>query len=296
MNYRIIHTTEYDYFQPVSLCHNIAKLFLRETGGQHCRETLIRISPQPDVMRQYEDFFGNKVLYFAIQQEHQQLKVTVESTVEKQVLTVATQPDRNSQGQVLSWEQVGSQLGVAGMDNNEVRQYIQSTPFTRSSPEIAAYAALSFQPGLPLYQAANNLMHRIYTDFEFTQGITNIATPLSEVMQNRKGVCQDFAHLAIACIRSMGLSARYISGYIETIPAAGKEKLFGADASHAWFSVFIPGMGWVDFDPTNNIIPGMQHITIGWGRDYADIAPLKGVILSSGPHELKVSVDVRKFS
>ena len=137
-------------------------------------------------------------------------------------------------------------------------------------------------------------MHRIFSDFKFQSGFTTIATPLSVVMKERKGVCQDFAHVAIACIRSLGLPARYVSGYIETLPPPGMQKLAGVDASHAWFSVYIPGSGWVDFDPTNNIIPAERHITIGWGRDYADITPLRGVIMSSGSHELKVSVDVRR--
>jgi transglutaminase-like putative cysteine protease len=165
---------------------------------------------------------------------------------------------------------------------------------TASNREIADYAMQSFRPGRSAMEAAEELMHRIYTDFEFKPGFTTIATPLSTVMQQRKGVCQDFAHLAIACVRSAGLPARYVSGYIETISPEGTEKLVGVDASHAWFSVYIPGKGWVDFDPTNNMIPSDQHITIGWGRDYADITPVRGVVLSSGAHELKVSVDVRR--
>ena len=157
-----------------------------------------------------------------------------------------------------------------------------------------AYARVSFLPGRPVFEAATELMRRIYTDFAFTPGFTMVSTPLSVVMRERKGVCQDFAHLGITCVRSMGLPARYVSGYIETISPAGVEKLIGVDASHAWFSVYIPDRGWVDFDPTNNVLPGDQHITIGWGRDYADIAPMKGVLLSSGTHGLAVSVDVRR--
>ena len=160
--------------------------------------------------------------------------------------------------------------------------------------EIAAYARASFASGRPVPEAAADLMRRIYTDFEFKSGFTTISTPLTVVMRERKGVCQDFAHLAIACVRSMGLPARYVSGYIETVSLEGGEKLVGVDASHAWFSVYISGLGWVDFDPTNNIMPGVQHITIGWGRDYADIAPLNGVILSSGAHDLGVAVDVKR--
>jgi len=146
-----------------------------------------------------------------------------------------------------------------------------------------------------VFEALSDLVKRIYTEFEFKPGFTTLATPLSEVMGQRKGVCQDFAHLAIACVRSIGLPARYVSGYIETIAPEGKEKLQGVDASHAWFSVYVPQSGWLDFDPTNNLIPSDQHITIGWGRDYTDIPPLKGVILSIGRHQLNVTVDVKRL-
>ncbi len=159
---------------------------------------------------------------------------------------------------------------------------------------IVKYAAESFTPGRSVFEATEELTRRIYQDFEYKPGHTTIATPLYVVMQERKGVCQDFAHLAIACLRSVGLPARYVSGYIETFSPEGVEKLIGVDASHAWFSVYIPDMGWIDFDPTNNCLVSDQHITIGWGRDYADIAPLEGIILSSGSHELTVSVDVRR--
>jgi len=177
---------------------------------------------------------------------------------------------------------------------NEERQFILETPMTRWNEAIREYALLSFKPESSLKEAVLNLMHRIYADFEFTPGFTTISTPLSTVMQQRKGVCQDFAHLAIACVRSVGLAARYVSGYIETISPEGQEKLVGTDASHAWFSLFIPSFGWLDLDPTNNLLPSIQHITIGWGRDYSDIAPLRGIIVSSGLHDLSVSVDVRR--
>ena len=263
----------------------------RSFDRQVCRKSTISISPQPGAMKEYEDFFGNKVFYFAIQQEHKQLTVTVSSEVEKM--------PRDSAGMNLyaavPWEEVKELARQSTSAWLDVHQYIPETAFTASAAEIKAYALLSFTPGRPMFEAAQDLMHRIYHDFEFRPGFTTIATPLSEVMKARKGVCQDFAHLAIACIRSLGLPARYISGYLETVAPPGKEKLAGADASHAWFSVYIPYMGWVDFDPTNNQLPASQHITACWGRDYADIAPLKGVIINSGPHQLAVSVDVRRM-
>jgi transglutaminase-like putative cysteine protease len=290
--YKIIHTTTYTYFEPVSLCHNIGRLIPRSFDKQVCKKSIVTISPLPDVKDEYEDFFGNKVMYFAIQQEHKKLTVTVSSEIEK-----ITRDDLEiNLYHNVSWEDVkelARQSTAAWLD---VHQYIPETTFTSATPEIKAYARQSFRPGVAMFDATHHLMQRIYQDFEFKPGFTTIATPLSEVMKAKKGVCQDFAHLAIACVRSLGLPARYISGYLETIPPPGKEKLAGADASHAWFSVYVPYRGWVDFDPTNNQIPGSQHITACWGRDYADIAPLKGVIINSGPHELSVSVDVKRLS
>jgi transglutaminase-like putative cysteine protease len=175
------------------------------------------------------------------------------------------------------------------------KQFTHPTEITATTPEIKSYAEISFTPGRTLFEAIHDLITRIYTDYTFTPGFTTVSTPLSVVMQEKKGVCQDFAHLAISCIHSMGLPARYVSGYLETVAPEGKEKLTGVDASHAWISAFIPGMGWVDFDPTNNQLATEQYITIGWGRDYFDIVPLKGVIMSSSPHALSVSVDVKRI-
>jgi transglutaminase-like putative cysteine protease len=174
------------------------------------------------------------------------------------------------------------------------RQFTLKSPLISGvSKEIKAYAKISFKPKRSLYEASLELMQRIFTDFDFVSGFTNIATPLEVVMNEKKGVCQDFAQIAIACIRSVGLPARYVSGYIETLPPEGKEKLIGTDASHAWFSVYIPTFGWVDFDPTNNQIPKNQHIVVAYGRDYLDVPPLKGVAYSSGKNKLEVSVDIR---
>jgi transglutaminase-like putative cysteine protease len=291
MKYQIIHTTEYFYHQTVSLCHNIALLTPRNTNLQDCRKTAVKITPQPDVLNEYEDFFGNKALYFAVQQEHSSLRVTVLSQVE-------TYKEKNLGLELynnIAWEEITKLLDVPGEDNFLARQFIPATAITASTKEIHAYAMRSFTPRRSVLEATRDLVQRIFDDFEFTPGFTTLATPLIEVMENRKGVCQDFAHLAIACVRSMGLPARYVSGYIETIPPEGTEKLKGVDASHAWFSLFIPQSGWIDFDPTNNLIPSDQHITIGWGRDYTDLPPLKGVILSIGSHQLDVSVDVRRL-
>ncbi len=278
MKYTIQHTTAYTYLEPVSLCHNIARLMPRNTDGQVCRNTVIQIVPEPDRINEYEDFFGNKVIYFSIEKEHWELTVQVTSEVERNETNEEIKPGKfRSENDLV-----------------DIKQYSFATPMTNWDEETLIYASRSFRPDKSIFEAAQDLTKRIYKDFEYKPGHTTIATPLSQVMKERKGVCQDFAHLAIACIRSMGLSARYVSGYIETFSPEGVEKLIGSDASHAWFSVFTPEQGWVDFDPTNNCIVSDQHITIGWGRDYADIAPMEGIILSSGSHELTVSVDVKR--
>ena len=290
MKYTIEHTTAYTYLEPVSLCHNIARLMPRNSREQICRNTTINIKPQPDRINEYEDFFGNKVIYFSIEKEHWELTVLVTSEVER----IESGHSSLTDYPVAGLEEVKTELLNPDADRIDIKQYLFFTPMTSSDEEILQYAMQSFLPGRSVFEATYDLTHRIYNDFEYKPGHTTIATPLSVVMLERKGVCQDFAHLAIACLRSIGLPARYVSGYIETISPEGVEKLIGSDASHAWFSVYIPKLGWTDFDPTNNCIVSDQHITIGWGRDYADIAPMEGIILSSGSHELTVSVDVKR--
>lgn len=289
MNYEVIHTTEYIYDDMISLCHNTARLIPRSTCNQVCKKTDIFISPKPDICDEYVDFFGNQVIYFAIQHEHKKLTVTVTSVISK------NNSEQQNFDNRISWERAKQMLYEKDPACMDARQYIPETSITEITPEITEYTLRSFTKGRSLYEAAHDLMQRIYKDFEFKPGFTTVSTPLTTVMQQRMGVCQDFAHLAITCLRSMGLAARYVSGYLETLPPPGQKKLTGVDASHAWFSVFIPQSGWVDFDPTNNQIPSDQHITIGWGRDYADITPLKGVMMSSGHHWLKVSVDVKRL-
>ena len=291
MKYTIQHKTAYVYLEPVSLCHNIARLVPRNTLEQKCTNTHIHISPKPDRINEYEDFFGNKVIYFSIEKEHRELTVQVVSEVERMT---SGQVNRTRYPDI-PWEQVKIAFGSAENENLEIRQYIFETSMTLWEEQIMQYALRSFIPDRPVFKATLDLTQRIYRDFEYKPGHTTVATPLGELMKERKGVCQDFAHLAIACLRSIGIPARYVSGYIETLSPAGTEKLIGVDASHAWFSVYIPEIGWTDFDPTNNCLVSDQHITIGWGRDYADIAPLEGIILSSGSHELTVSVDVKRI-
>jgi transglutaminase-like putative cysteine protease len=277
------------YHEQVSLCHNIAMLSPRDTATQTCKSSNIIISPLPEVLDSHTDFFGNKAIYFVVEQEHDTLSVTVNSVIEKIPSPV------NAAINTISWEAVRDMLEASTGQYIDEKQFIAVTDMTAPTTAISNYAAASFTPGQSIFKAVYHLMQRIYTEFKFTPGFTTISTPLSTVMEERKGVCQDFAHLGISCLHAMGLPAKYISGYIETLAPEGKVKLTGVDASHAWFSVFIPEMGWVDFDPTNNKIPDEQYITVGWGRDYFDVVPLKGVIMSSSSHEMRVSVDVRRM-
>ena len=196
----------------------------------------------------------------------------------------------------MAWELVAQRLqSDRTAEVLDALQYTLDSPMIESNEKLAAYARHSLLPGRPLLQAVNELMQRIFADFTYDPEFSSIATPLSEVLKHKRGVCQDFAHLAIACLRSQGLAARYVSGYIETLPAPGKERLVGADASHAWFSVYLPDAGWIDFDPTNNQMPIDKHITVAWGRDFSDVTPLKGIAFGGGQHKLHVSVDVRNL-
>jgi transglutaminase-like putative cysteine protease len=176
----------------------------------------------------------------------------------------------------------------------EARQFVLESPFVNVDPLFSEYARQVFVPGRPLLFAVHELMRRIFTEFVYDPEFTTIATPLLEVFEHRRGVCQDFAHFAIACLRSLGLSARYVSGYLETLPLQGQSQLIGAAASHAWVSVYCPELGWIDFDPTNNLMPADRHIVVAWGRDYSDVTPLKGTIIGGGAHELEVRVEMQK--
>ncbi|MBI1173688.1 MAG: transglutaminase family protein [Sideroxydans sp.] len=291
MRYRVIHKTEYVYSEFVGLSYNEARLLPRNTGTQHCQRTQLQIEPLPTDYREREDFFGNRVAYFSLREPHQRFVVTASSEVE-----IMPQGRQLNLSCGTDWEAVQLSLHQAHDPQTlDARQYALSSPFVAANTELANYAQTSFPPGRPLLEAVHDLMGRIHRDFTYDPGFTDLATPLATVLAHRRGVCQDFAHLAIGCLRAQGLAARYVSGYLETLPPPGAAKLVGADASHAWFSVYIPELGWVDFDPTNNQIPVDQHIVVAWGRDYGDVTPLKGVIFGGGEHELIVSVDVQNL-
>lgn len=284
MNYRVTHRTEYAYAAKATLGHNEARLIPRDLPHQVCSISRVNVEPAAASYRERVDFFGNQVSYFSVEEPHDRLAIT--ATSEVRVSAPATA------GKDRPWDEAVQKAGILDGDGVAACFFMFDSPLVAQDEALADYARPSFPAGRPLLEAADELMRRIYADFEFDPESTTVSTPLKTVLQLRRGVCQDFAHLALGCLRSLGLPARYVSGYIETLPPPGKERLVGADASHAWFSVFAPACGWVDFDPTNGIRPADRHITVAWGRDYSDVAPLKGVIFGGGTHVLDVMVDV----
>ena len=290
MKYRVSHTTTYEYSETVRRAYNLARLIPRSRPGQECLRHNIDILPGARDYREHADYFGNRATYFALLTPHDKLWVTAVSDVEVTVPApdLAVYPP-------ITWEQARDELHGDRQLDVEVFDLSLTTPATRGDDTIPAYAARSLQPGRSLVEAVTELMHRIHEDFTYQSGVTDVSTPLVEVMAQRSGVCQDFAHLLVACVRSAALPARYVSGYLETVPPPGKEKLRGADASHAWAAVLIPGYGWLDLDPTNGQIPDARYITTAWGRDYFDVAPLQGVLFGGGEHQLKVSVDMERL-
>jgi len=287
MDYRITHRTIYDYGDGVTVSHHAARQKPVTNARQRTSRFSLSISPPPAVRKESQDYFANHVCSFAIQEIHRHLEVVASSSV---TVDAATVP---ALGISPAWEAVASSFRDPVSPADVVPyEFCLDSPFVRSAPEYAAYARESFTPGTPLLVGARDLMGRIHADFRYDSVATTISTPLEEVWQKRHGVCQDFAHIGIACLRSLGLPARYVSGYLRTYPAAGRPRLVGADASHAWFSAYCPVSGWVDFDPTNDAIPTDEHITVAVGRDFSDVSPLSGILTGGGKHKVRVSVDV----
>ncbi len=286
--YTITHVTTYQYTEPVSLCQNVAHLSVRACDRQQSEPSTLSISPDPAVIEERVDYFGNPVHYFTIQEAHRELTVRAEHRI-----AVAPGP---ALGPLQSppWEVVRDRLGH---DRDPVwfkaYQFSFDSRYAAADPRYAEFAAASFTPGRPILEAALHLVNRVYEGFVYDPRATTVATPVAEVFEKRRGVCQDFAHLLLACFRSLGLAARYVSGYLSTLPPPGRPRLVGADATHAWVSLFCGDAGWIDLDPTNDQIPEDRHVLLAWGRDYDDVSPLKGVILGGGQHVIKVSVDVR---
>ena len=288
LRYRILHETEYKYGNLVQLSRQLLRLTPRESPWQKCLSHEIRVTPEPAEWAALDDFFGNPVIQFALQVPHRELLVEVESRVEVRSHAPLLDPETS-----VTWDKARDWLmhtvGAAVLDPS---QFLFASPHVPVTRELAAYARPSFPPERPLLAAVLDLTKRIHDDFEFDAEATEVSTPVVTVLEDRRGVCQDFAHLQIACLRSLGLAARYVSGYILTHPPEGQERMVGADASHAWVSVYCPDLGWVDLDPTNNLLVDNQHITVAWGRDFSDVSPMRGVILGGSQHELDVRVTV----
>jgi transglutaminase-like putative cysteine protease len=290
MNYHITHRTLYEYAAPVSVSHHVARLEPLNTATQSRGSFSLQIFPEPALRKARADYFGNQLCFFAIQEIHSKLEIITHSRV-------TVQPRNMAQNEsVLPWETVAEMFRDPVLPEVvEPYQFVFDSPQIRASRELADYALESFGKDTPLLAGARDLTRRIFEDFKFDPKATTVATPLEEVWEKRRGVCQDFAHLGIACLRSLGLPARYVSGYLRTHAPEGRPRLVGADASHAWFRVFCPGTGWVDFDPTNNVQPAEEHIIVAYGRDYGDVSPVAGILTGGGEHEVRVSVDVAEI-
>jgi transglutaminase-like putative cysteine protease len=287
MTYQILHRTLYEYAAPVTVSHHVARLEPRATPAQEREQFMLKIFPEPTLRKSRPDYFDNRLCFFSIQEIHSRLEIIAHSRV-----SVSPRPSPVSEPSTPWNEIAGMFRDPVSPEVVEPYQFIFDSPQAWAWFDFADYASESFSKGTPLLTAVRDLTRRIFEDFTYDPKATTVATPLDEVWAKRRGVCQDFAHLGIACLRSLGLPARYVSGYLRTRPPAGQPRLVGADASHAWFAIFCPGAGWVDFDPTNNVQPAEEHITVAVGRDYADVSPVAGVITGGGAHQVKVSVDV----
>ncbi len=287
MIFEVSHKTVYQYTAAVAQAHHLVHLAPRKHERQRTIRHSLVIEPAPASRTDFTDYFGNPASAVAIESRHSELIIQSRSVVEVKA------PPPLDVKQSAAWESVAAELSPAHkMFDLDVVQFAMPSHHTGTTPELIAFAAPSFRPGRPILECAWDLTTRIHTEFKYDNAATDVATTVGELLEIGRGVCQDFAHLLIGAVRAFGLPARYVSGYLLTYPPAGKEKLIGSDASHAWASVWAPGIGWVDFDPTNNMIPKDEHITIAYGRDFQDVSPVTGVLLGGGKHHIDVAVDV----
>lgn len=291
MRYRIQHTTTYTYHDPVPICQNLVMLAPRASLLVQCEHHQLQLLPQPRAIHRRADEFGNVVHGFSIEEPHQKLRIS--STSQVSVASRALPVDATAP----AWETVRDRV----LDASDP-QWMEAVPFVFDSPRItraamfADYANVSFPPQQPIAVAVRDLLQRLHADFQYDPEATSVSTSVEEAFEIRRGVCQDLAHVMIACLRSMGLAARYVSGYLRTVSHAGDRTLVGADQSHAWISFYAGEWGWLDFDPTNNCHCELDHIPIAWGRDYGDVIPIRGVFLGGGAHHMQVSVEVQSLS
>jgi transglutaminase-like putative cysteine protease len=289
VRYRIRHETAYEYRNDVVHSHQLLHLVPRPTAYQQCLEHVINVTPAFYRKRNEIDTFGNLVTRVEFDHPHRKLEVATDMEVE-----VHPRPAVNA-ADSLPWERTTAELAYRGSDpardNLEAAKFRHESPYVRIKTLFNDYAAECFERGRPILASAQALMSKLHADFRYAPGETTISTPLTEVLKNRRGVCQDFAHLMIACLRARGLAARYVSGYIRQIPAS-PDALVGWGASHAWVAVFTPPFGWMELDPTNDMFVGTDHVSVAWGRDFGDVSPLRGIILGGGSHRLSVGVKV----
>ncbi len=286
--YRITHQTVYEYSGDVVHSHQLLHLAPRESVHQTCQSHAITIDPPPSHSATGVDAFGNPITRLEFDRPHQRLEVSAETTVEVR--------DRPLISKSESWERVRTQLAYSGRppgpERLEAVRYRCESPHVRIKQIFTDYAADCFPAGRSVIDCADSLMHKLHDEMAYAPGETTVSTSLVEVLEKKRGVCQDYAHLMIACLRSRGLAARYVSGYLRTVPSAGQQALVGADASHAWVAVYCPLAGWIEFDPTNGVRANTDHITLAWGRDFSDVSPLRGVIVGGGQHQLSVRIAV----
>lgn len=293
MIYEIYHETKFDYVALVTFSHNLARLKPKDSSTQKLLEYSLKIEPTPYETNEFLDYFENTNNFMLIREAHKSLKVIATSKVERIKEEIDKELDLLKHIKT-SVKDLKQRLSSYHPDDVLAKYFLFETDsIPMPSAEIKKYVLESFDENRNIIEATSEFMARIFNDFKFVSGFSDITTPIEVIFKEKKGVCQDFAQFAISALRSIGIPTRYVSGYIQTLPAQGKEKLFGADASHAWFSIYIPDFGWADFDPTNNKIPNEEYIILGYGRDYLDISPLKGVVQSSGNSSLGVKVDVK---
>lgn len=291
VTYHIQHDTEYDYHSPVTQSRQILRLTPRVLPWQTPVSHAIDVDPKPDHMDYLLDCFGNPLQYFTLMSDHRELSVRAHSVVNighRYLPAPAATPSCEAVVDHLRFMPDKRYLPY----DFEATQFRFESNHIRLLPHIRDWALEVIKPDMPVLAALGALQERIYNEFIFDPQSTTISTPVVEVFKNRRGVCQDFAHFMISCLRAIGLSARYVSGYLLTHPPEGQPRLIGADASHAWVSVYIPGHGWIDSDPTNNLFPDQEHITLCWGRDFSDVSPIRGMMYGSSAHSLKTSVTV----
>lgn len=287
MRLKVSHLTSYHYASAVSFSQHVLRLEPRPSVRQDVHHYALTVEPSPTRLSNQSDFFGNSVNLMTLSEPHEALRVQATSEVETRAASMPA--DESSE----PWEFIRDRCQAVETDFAfEASRYCYASRRTRANDAIEHYARQSFPAGRPALEAAVELSHRIHTDFAYAPGATTASTSVSEAFVKRQGVCQDFTHVMLAGLRALHLPGRYVSGYLLTRPPKGAPRLVGADASHAWVSVWLSELGWVDIDPTNDLLPGEKHVAVAWGRDFSDVSPMAGVVIGGGEHQLDVAVDV----